>query len=113
MPESRTAESSDWLAMAGLAGVGRAAVSNWRRRHADFPKPVGGTPASPTFALAEVEAWLATNGKLDAIPAGDRLWQELRAYSEEWRLADTLADAAAFLSFLEFDDSVWQRWAGG
>ena len=30
-----------------LAGVTRATVSNWRRRHADFPAPVGGTEASP------------------------------------------------------------------
>src|SRR5438046_761868 len=35
--------------IARLANVGRAAVSNWRRRHADFPTPVGGTPTSPLF----------------------------------------------------------------
>ena len=29
--------------IARLAGVGRAAVSNWRKRHADFPRPTGGT----------------------------------------------------------------------
>lgn len=50
--------------IARLAGVGRAAVSNWRRRHADFPKPVGGTETSPSFALAEVESWLRDQGKL-------------------------------------------------
>ncbi|GIG17234.1 hypothetical protein Cme02nite_55660 [Catellatospora methionotrophica] len=56
--------------IARLAGVGRAAVSNWRRRHADFPQPVGGPPNSPMFALADVEAWLRVNGKLeDALPA--------------------------------------------
>jgi SAM-dependent methyltransferase len=49
--------------IARLAGVGRAAVSNWRRRHGDFPQPVGGPPTSPTFALPEVEAWLQANGK--------------------------------------------------
>ena len=96
--------------IARIAGVGRAAVSNWRRRHADFPQPVGGTPASPTFALADVEAWLRANGKLEAISVVDRLWQELRAYSEEWRLTDTLADAAAFLSFVRHDDSPWHQW---
>jgi N-6 DNA Methylase len=31
----------------------------------------------------------------------DRLWQELDAYDEEWRLAGMLADVAAFLSFVE------------
>lgn len=88
--------------VARMAGVGRAAVSNWRRRHADFPEPAGGTPASPTFSLSEVEAWLSANDKLAAISANERLWQELRAYSEEWRLARTLADIAAFLSFVEY-----------
>ena len=87
--------------VARMAGVGRAAVSNWRRRHADFPEPVGGTPASPTFSLSEVEVWLSANDKLAEISANERLWQELRAYSEEWRLARTLADIAAFLSFVE------------
>lgn len=54
--------------IARLAGVGRAAVSNWRRRHADFPKPVGGTETSPSFALADVEAWLRAQGKLAEVP---------------------------------------------
>lgn len=88
--------------VARMAGVGRAAVSNWRRRHANFPEPVGGTPASPTFSLSEVGAWLSANDKLAAISENERLWQELRAYSEEWRLATTLADIAAFLSFVEY-----------
>lgn len=54
--------------IARLAGVGRAAVSNWRRRHADFPKPVGGTETSPAFALSEVEEWLRDQGKLAEVP---------------------------------------------
>jgi SAM-dependent methyltransferase len=49
--------------IARIAGVGRAAVSNWRRRHPDFPAPIGGPPNSPTFALADVEAWLSANGR--------------------------------------------------
>jgi len=52
--------------IARIAGVGRAAVSNWRRRHADFPQPVGGPATSPMFALDEVERWLAANGRLHA-----------------------------------------------
>ncbi|GAA2250803.1 N-6 DNA methylase [Streptomyces amakusaensis] len=50
--------------IARLAGVGRAAVSNWRRRFDTFPDPSGGTDASPRFALAEVESWLRAEGKL-------------------------------------------------
>ncbi|MEU7407901.1 N-6 DNA methylase [Streptomyces sp. NPDC042638] len=68
--------------IARLAGVGRAAVSNWRRRHADFPKPVGGTETSPTFALAEVEAWLRKQGKLAEVPLRERVWQQLAGHPE-------------------------------
>ncbi|MEY9932741.1 type I restriction-modification system DNA methylase subunit [Catenulispora sp. GP43] len=61
--------------IARLAGVGRAAVSNWRRRHSGFPAPVGGSDTSPTFSLAEVERWLRAEGKLAEIPAGEQLWR--------------------------------------
>ena len=63
--------------IARLAGVGRAAVSNWRRRHADFPKPVGGTETSPSFALTDVEHWLREQGKLAEVPLRERVWQQL------------------------------------
>ncbi|WP_399925469.1 N-6 DNA methylase [Streptomyces kanamyceticus] len=45
-----------------LAGVTRATVSNWRRRHADFPSPAGGTDSSPLYDLAAVRTWLAGRG---------------------------------------------------
>lgn len=64
-------------AIARLAGVGRAAVSNWRRRYADFPRPVGGTETSPSFALAEVEGWLREQGKLTELPLRERVWQHI------------------------------------
>jgi N-6 DNA Methylase len=54
-------------AIARFAGVGRAAVSNWRRRYPDFPKPAGGSPTSPTFDVTEVEAWLKATGKADQL----------------------------------------------
>ncbi|MPY62057.1 N-6 DNA methylase, partial [Streptomyces spongiae] len=66
--------------IARLAGVGRAAVSNWRRRHTDFPRPVGGTETSPSFALAEVEAWLRKQGKLAEVPLKERVWQQLAGH---------------------------------
>ncbi|MGW3492509.1 N-6 DNA methylase [Streptomyces sp. NPDC001020] len=68
--------------IARLAGVGRAAVSNWRRRHPDFPKPVGGTETSPSFALAEVEDWLRRQGKLAEVPLRERVWQQLAGHPE-------------------------------
>ncbi|MFF3607574.1 N-6 DNA methylase [Streptomyces sp. NPDC002463] len=66
--------------IARLAGVGRAAVSNWRRRHADFPKPVGGTETSPSFALADVEEWLRAQGKLAEVPLRERVWQQIAGH---------------------------------
>ncbi|MCW6003763.1 SAM-dependent methyltransferase [Micromonospora sp. CPCC 205371] len=63
--------------IARLAGVGRAAVSNWRKRHADFPAPIGGTATSPEFDLGEVERWLREQGKLPELSKMDKLWQRL------------------------------------
>lgn len=50
-------------AIARRAGVGRAAVSNWRRRYNHFPHAVGGSPSSPVFSWAEVLEWLIATGK--------------------------------------------------
>ncbi|MFD1320134.1 N-6 DNA methylase [Micromonospora sonneratiae] len=62
-----------------LAGVTRATVSNWRRRHPDFPAPTGGTEASPTYDLDAVRAWLAARGQLPASTPTDGLRIALRA----------------------------------
>ncbi|MFI0444204.1 N-6 DNA methylase [Actinomadura sp. 6N118] len=80
MPEDATVTAAD---IARLAGVGRAAVSNWRRRHPDFPRPVGGTVASPTFSLAEITAWLRTQGKLNEVPLEEDVWQRLRGMAAD------------------------------
>ncbi|MEU9360753.1 N-6 DNA methylase [Streptomyces sp. NPDC048301] len=45
-----------------IAGVTRATVSNWRRRHDDFPAPSGGTDSSPLYDLTDVRAWLGSRG---------------------------------------------------
>ncbi|WUS97384.1 N-6 DNA methylase [Streptomyces sp. NBC_00708] len=78
MPENATEVTAAGIAR--LAGVGRAAVSNWRRRHADFPQPVGGTETSPSFALADVERWLRDQGKLVEVPLRERVWQQLAGH---------------------------------
>ncbi|MEV4712820.1 N-6 DNA methylase [Micromonospora sp. NPDC049374] len=68
--------------IARLAGVGRAAVSNWRKRHADFPAPVDGTTSSPEFDLIQVEQWLRAQGKLAETTPADRLWRRLAPAGE-------------------------------
>src|ERR1051326_7058813 len=90
-------------AIARRAGVVRAAVTNWRRRYADFPQPVGGSPSSPVFSWAQVEAWLVATGKAgqlvtagrtdtgtqrigDAPPSGG--YDDLKAVPQERAVAD-------------------------
>ncbi|WP_217550795.1 N-6 DNA methylase [Streptomyces sp. GbtcB6] len=91
--------------IARLAGVGRAAVSNWRRRHADFPKPVGGTETSPSFALAEVESWLREQGKLAEVPLRERVWQQLAGHPEGALTA--LVHAGCALLLIHERPTVW------
>ncbi|MFB6477979.1 N-6 DNA methylase [Streptomyces virginiae] len=70
--------------IARLAGVTRAAVSNWRRRYEDFPAPRGGGVNSPLFAFTEVQAWLEKQHKGQDVSDEVRLWQAVRAaYGEE------------------------------
>ncbi|MFE1450032.1 N-6 DNA methylase [Streptomyces olivaceoviridis] len=58
--------------IARFAGVKRPAVTNWERRHADFPRPLERSADAPSgvevFSAAEVLAWLAQR----TIPANAR-----------------------------------------
>ncbi|GGM27873.1 class I SAM-dependent DNA methyltransferase [Dactylosporangium sucinum] len=92
MQESPKVTAAD---IARLAGVGRAAVSNWRKRHLDFPAPVGGTASSPEFDLEHVEDWLRRQGKLPELSAEDRVWSHLVAAGDS--LAATLGAAGTQL----------------
>ncbi|MGW4638380.1 HsdM family class I SAM-dependent methyltransferase [Sphaerisporangium sp. NPDC004334] len=83
--------------IARMAGVGRAAVSNWRRRYEDFPEPVGGTATSPTFSLKAVEAWLLGQGKVEELPLRERVWQHIRMAADDLRLGEVVAEATELL----------------
>ncbi|MET8437457.1 N-6 DNA methylase [Streptomyces sp900116325] len=61
-----------------IAGVTRATVSNWRRRHDDFPAPSGGTDSSPLYDLETVRAWLAARGHDSAASPSEELRTTLR-----------------------------------
>jgi SAM-dependent methyltransferase len=77
--------------IARLVDVGRAAVSNWRKRYDDFPQPVGGTASSPLFSLQQVEEWLRRNGKQFHVSPADRLWHQIK--DDDLRLGERVAEA--------------------
>lgn len=95
MPDSAVLTAAD---IARLAGVTRATVSNWRRRHADFPAPSGGTDASPTYDRDEVEAWLAARGTLPDLPLGEQLWRLVQDASDAADLGEVVAWAGDILA---------------
>ncbi|MEV6896189.1 N-6 DNA methylase [Amycolatopsis sp. NPDC051372] len=95
MDDTATVSAAD---IARLAGVRRAAVSNWRRRHDDFPRPVGGTASSPLFSLPEVQAWLTSRGRPVVLAPIDLAWQRLRALGDDLELDTRVADAGEYLA---------------
>lgn len=64
MKHAEVGEEISSSEIARLAQVRAATVSNWRRRHEDFPGPVGGTAARPLFSRKEVVGWLRSRGEL-------------------------------------------------
>src|ERR1035441_5722043 len=77
-------------AIARHAGVGRAAVSNLRRRDPEVPRPVGGSLTSPTFDRAEIEAWLKVTGKADQLATAGQTDTGTQRISEPERSATDL-----------------------
>lgn len=83
-----------------LVGVTRATVSNWRKRHEDFPKPVGGTEFRPVFDWNAVQAWLADRGQ-DATEA------PILSLRTLLRSSLSSADAQVLLAGLKPSGSGW------
>ncbi|MER7919503.1 MULTISPECIES: N-6 DNA methylase [unclassified Streptomyces] len=75
--------------IARLAGVKRPAVTNWERRHSDFPRPAGQPDEGPAdtavFSAAEVLAWLERR----VVPANARRPGEPEGttYGDRFRVA--------------------------
>jgi hypothetical protein len=80
--------------IARIAGVGRAAVSNWRRRHDSFPSRIGGTDVSPQFSLSEVEQWLRDHRKLDGAGGRELLWPRFEALGSRDESGLAIAETA-------------------
>ncbi|MBM2622919.1 N-6 DNA methylase [Actinoplanes sp. LDG1-06] len=83
--------------IARLANVGRPAVSNWRRRYADFPPPVAGTPGNPQFDAEAVEQWLRQQGKLHEVGLEQLAWRHIENYQPAAQLEDAIIACGAYL----------------
>ena len=106
--------------IAAVADVSRAAVSNWRARHEDFPQPTPDSPPRrPLFDLQEVITWLKNK---DLLPEGADKKQAmlaLTAAANELRAAhfDAISAATLALYLLALqkransakDDTAWQQ----
>ncbi len=87
--------------IADIAGVGRSAVANWRKRHVDFPLP----NASERFDLEEVERWLIEKGKIASrAPRSFILWRLADALRELAKPSDVMKFVLAGLVYLEAGD---------
>ncbi|MGW5343674.1 N-6 DNA methylase [Streptomyces sp. NPDC004050] len=100
-----------------IAGVTRATVSNWRRRHADFPAPSGGTETSPLYDLGAVRTWLGARGHTQVADPREELRTAIRFQAPDpdrttgrigfvLTLARRSPDATAALAALTDDELV-------
>ncbi|WP_328340440.1 SAM-dependent methyltransferase [Streptomyces violaceus] len=102
--------------IARLTGVKRPAVTNWERRHADFPQPLGATPDRPAdievFSAAEILDWL--DGR--TINAKGRRSEEPEGttYGDRFRSALGVTRTGALLKAVErLSGSEAERFRGG
>lgn len=75
LPDDGLVSPSD---IADIADVSRAAVSNWRKRSDDFPRPIAGTSSKPLFSIQEVSAWLRSHGyKIEQDDGETAVWSAM------------------------------------
>ncbi|MDI2125093.1 N-6 DNA methylase [Yinghuangia seranimata] len=87
-----------------IAGVTRATVSNWRRRHGDFPAPIGGSDASPLYDLTAVRTWLDARGQASGASPVTELRTVLRLHPDASQAVSRLLPLVAALSKLPPSD---------
>ncbi|WP_017571594.1 N-6 DNA methylase [Nocardiopsis halotolerans] len=105
MAENTSVTAAD---IARIAQVSRTTVSNWRRRHGDFPHPVGGSGNRALFDLGQVEQWLARSDRMPEREPHERVWERIRAVAaesgESADLGEVVADVQELLLHLSRDD---------
>ncbi|WP_047869769.1 N-6 DNA methylase [Nocardiopsis sp. RV163] len=103
MAENTSVTAAD---IARIAQVSRTTVSNWRRRHGDFPHPVGGSGNRALFDLAQVEQWLARSDRMPEREPHERVWERIRiSAAEGGGLGQVVADVQELLFRLSRSDA--------
>jgi hypothetical protein len=70
--------------IAVMAGVTSQAVTNWRSRAPDFPRPLKDLASGPVFRRAQVRAWLHRNNrKLQQLEQGSDYYARLKSYRND------------------------------
>ena len=70
--------------IASMAGVSSQAVTNWRTRATDFPRPISDLASGPVFRRAQVRAWLKRNNrKLGELQNGSNFYSRLKGYRND------------------------------
>ena len=90
--------------IARLAGVGRAAVSNWRRRHPTFPQRIAGTDVNPQFSMTDIENWLRENKKLKNSVEREWLWPRFEMLGGRDETGDAVARTGRLLAGQEDEE---------
>lgn len=87
--------------IARIAQVSRTMVSNWRRRHEDFPEPIGGSGHRALFNLAQIEQWLADSDRMPEHAFHEHVWERVwAAAAERGDLIQVVADVQELLLHL-------------
>ncbi len=70
--------------IAAMAGVSSQAVTNWRNRASDFPRPFKELASGPVFRRPQVRAWLQRNNrKLAQLEQGSDFYSRLKSYRND------------------------------
>ena len=90
--------------IAAFAGVSSAAVSNWRSRHSDFPKPIAEMQSGPVFQKIQIVDWLSR--KNNKMPVTISLFNNKGGVGKTtiiWNLAVSLAAKKKKVLLIDFD----------
>jgi hypothetical protein len=91
--------------IAELAGVHRPVVTTWRRRHRDFPAPVGGDTSRPLFDPRQVADWLIGTGRADrGTIEPDLSMYTLASLGAKLPARDLIATVTALICLRHLDD---------